>query len=107
MSWAQKLVEAEGLSVVSLIGFINCWVLADCDWGLWAAAGPGYSWDGDSPVSGFSLGSGGIFPPLLQLSHPSKPSSRVSVLFPPYKDRSFPHLPFFGCSSFFLGAFHN
>lgn len=64
MPWAQQLDEAEGLSVVPLIGFIDWWVLADCDWGLWA--GPGYSWDGDFPMSGFSLGSGGIFPPLLQ-----------------------------------------
>lgn len=64
MPWAQQLDEAEGLSVVPLIGFIDWWVLADCDWGLWA--GPGYSWDGDFSISGFSLGSGGIFPPLLQ-----------------------------------------
>lgn len=88
MPWAQKLVEAEGLSVVSLIGG---------HWGFWAAAGPEYSWDGDSPMSGLSLGSGGISPPVLQLFHPSKPSSKgVQCCFPLTKRVFFSNLPFLG-----------
>lgn len=104
MPWAQELVEPEGLSVVSLIGFINWWVLAGCDWGLgscspWIQLGWGFS-------------SVWLFPGIrkdFSSSPPAFPSLQIqqqggSVLFHSYREVFFSICHFFGDPFFFLAA---
>lgn len=113
MPWAQELVEAEGLSVVSLTGFINWWVLAGCDWGL----GSCRPWI----QLGWEFSSVWLFPGIrkdFSSSPPAFPSLQIqqqggSVLFHSYKESFFLHLPFsadpffFWMLLLFLGAPHN
>lgn len=105
MPWAQKLVEAEGLSVVSLIG--GCWQTVAGGYGHLQAldtVGMGilqclaFPWDQE----GFFLLS----------SHfpiPPNPAAGISVLFTSYKEGFFPlicHFFFFWLLLLFLGALH-
>lgn len=92
MPWAQKLVEAEGLSVVSLIG--GCWQTVAGGYGHLQAldtVGMGilqclaFPWDQEEF---FLLSSHFPIPP--------NPATGISVLFTSYKEGFFPpHLPFF------------